>query len=122
MALQNVIVAIFYETFVSFWNQRCFNEIEELKILRKLWVGSVHQALLARMREAVAAATNCDIETNFKSEAIASIKSFYQNRLRLSPQQVAALLPLEGKMDREACKRTESVSYTHLTLPTTPYV
>ncbi len=49
-ALQSHIVDIYSEIFLALLHQKCYNEVEELKILRKYWVGQVHPVLLNRIR------------------------------------------------------------------------
>jgi hypothetical protein len=44
------IVDIFCDIFYFLNLQKCSKDLEELKILRKFWVGTIHPALLRQMK------------------------------------------------------------------------
>jgi hypothetical protein len=46
-------------------------------MLRKLWVLHVHPNVLAKIRQSILVATNCDVDGGFKPEAIKMIKNIY---------------------------------------------
>lgn len=47
---QTVIVDLYSLIFISLWTQRCFSELEQIKILRKFWVGTLHPIILQQMK------------------------------------------------------------------------
>lgn len=84
--LQIVIVDLYCLIFISLWTQRCLSELEQLKILRKYWVGSIHPLLLQQMKDNIFLRTNIDIDSGFKPEAVSSIREYYESRLRMTPE------------------------------------
>ena len=65
-AVAHSIVAIFCDTFQFLYLQRCFKDLEELKILRKFWVGKLHPVFLSQMKENVWSQTKIDIDAGIK--------------------------------------------------------
>ena len=65
--------------------QKCSTEIEELKILRKFWVGKLHPYCLAQIKELILQRTGIDIDCGFKQETINGIRAYYSTKLNMGP-------------------------------------
>jgi hypothetical protein len=76
-ALAASIVDIFCEVFHFLHLQKCSKDIEELKILRKFWVGTIHPLLLRQMKEILLSKVNLDVDQGIKPEMVARIKAHY---------------------------------------------
>jgi hypothetical protein len=83
-AIQNAIVDIYSELFVFLLQQKCSTEIEELKILRKYWVGKLHPYYLNQIKEILLQRTSIDIDCGFKPETINRIRQYYTSKLNMS--------------------------------------
>ena len=92
-AIHNNIIDIYSDLFLFLLMQRCSTEIEELKILRKFWVGKVHPYCLGQMKENIQQRASVDIDCGFKQEMINRIKTYYCTKLNLSSEEVALHLP-----------------------------
>lgn len=82
--IQNAIVEIYSELFVFLLQQKCSTEIEELKILRKYWVGKLHPYYLNQIKEILLQRTSIDIDRGFKQETINRIRQYYSSKLNMS--------------------------------------
>lgn len=91
--LQTVIVDVYCLIFISLWTQRCLSELEQVKILRKFWLGTIHPLLLQQMKDNIYHRTGIDIDKGFKTETISSIKDYYLNRLKMTPEEIEYHLP-----------------------------
>lgn len=96
-AIHGAIVDIYSEMFGFLLQQKCSTEIEELKILRKYWVGRLHPYYLNQMKEAVLQRTSIDIDYGFKQETINRIRQYYSSKLNLSSEEMAQHLPSQRK-------------------------
>lgn len=92
-AIHTTLVDIYTDLFTFLLAQKCQSEIMKLKILRKYWVGQLHPNLLIQIKDTVWRKCNVDIDSGFKIETINQIKNYYENKLKLSPQETISLLP-----------------------------
>jgi hypothetical protein len=83
-AIQNSIIDIYNELFLYLLQQKCSTEIEELKILRKYWVGKLHPYYLNQIKEIILQRTSIDIDCGFKLETINRIRQHYSSKLNMN--------------------------------------
>lgn len=84
-AIHSHIVEIYSDTFYFLFVQKCNKDLEELKILRKYWVGLIHPYQLTKMKETVLSKASVDIDTGIKPDTVAKIKQHYLTRLNMTP-------------------------------------
>ena len=75
--IQSYLVELYCETFKFLLEQRAFNELDEMKLLRKMWLKSIHPRLLIEIKEIVQMNFNIDLDKGFKPRDISLIKSHY---------------------------------------------
>lgn len=65
--LQSGIIELYVEVFIALLLQKCYNEIEEIKLIRKFWLGIVHPTFLSRIREIIMVRVGVDVDMGFKN-------------------------------------------------------
>ncbi len=93
-AIHQTIVGIYSDLFSFMHQQKCSGAMEELKILRKFWVGKLHPHCLVQMKEIILQRTGLDIDTGFKPEMINRIRDYYTSKLNMNAEEVAYHLPV----------------------------
>lgn len=63
--LENILIDMYTMVFVSFWQRGLNSSLEELKILRKIWLGTVSLAVLQAIRQRVMETVGIDVEVGF---------------------------------------------------------
>ncbi len=83
-AIHNSIVDIYCQVFLFLFLQKCNKDLQQLKILRKYWVGIIHPYCLAQMKEIIFVKANVDIDTGIKPDTLAKIKNHYATKLNMT--------------------------------------
>jgi hypothetical protein len=93
-AIHTSIVDIYCEVFLFLHLQKCSRDLEELKILRKYWLGNIHPYCLSQMKDILLSKTNIDIDNGIKPEMLSKIKHHYATKLNMTPEEIALHFPL----------------------------
>lgn len=97
--------------FVTFWQRGFHSSIEELKILRKLWLGTVNFSVLHNIRLRIMETIGVDIEAGFRRETIDKIDRYYRSVLNMDDWQVRQHLPTVTQGELEARYTYEAPPY-----------
>jgi len=85
-AIHAHIAEIYSEIFHFMFTQKCNKDLEELKILRKYWLGLIHPHNLTQMKETILKNSSIDIDAGIKPETVLKIKQHYATKLNMSPE------------------------------------
>jgi len=91
-ALHNHLPEIYCELFRHLLWQRNYAGLDELKVMRKYWVGKLNKDLYRQLHQLVMRYFQVDIE-RIPESAVSDLKKFYIERLHMSYHDVYLQLP-----------------------------
>lgn len=99
--LENILIDMYTMVFVSFWHRGLNSSVEELKILRKLWLGTVNFAVLQAIRQRLIEHLGLDVEVGFTRDTIDSLEHYYRSVLKMDDWSVRNHLPAMTQKELE---------------------
>lgn len=91
-ALHNYLPEIYCELLRHLLWQRNYAGLDELKVMRKYWVGKLNKDLYRQLHQLVMRYFQVDIES-IPEDAVSDLKKFYIERLHMSYHDVYLQLP-----------------------------
>lgn len=90
---EGMLIDLYVLVFVSFWQRGFHSSVEDLKILRKLWLGTVSAAVLQALRQRLMELLATDVEVGFSRAQIDTIERYYRTHLKMNDWDVRQHLP-----------------------------
>ena len=102
--------------------QKCNKDLEELKILRKYWLGLVHPYNIAQMKEIIFNKAGIDIDSGIKPDSVTKIKQHYATKLNMTPEEINLQFPSPRPVeDPRFNNRRYNLEVTNVYTPNYPF-
>lgn len=98
---ETMLIDLYVLVFVSFWQRGFHSEVDKLKILRKLWLGTVGGMVLQALRQRLLEILATDVEVGFSRLQIDNIERYYRAQLKMNDWQVRQHLPTMTQKEME---------------------
>lgn len=108
---ESILIDLYVLVFVSFWQRGFHSSVEELKILRKMWLGTVSAAVLQTLRQRLMELLTTDVEVGFSRMQIDTIERYYRSQLKMTEWQVRQHLPTMTQKEMEDRYTQDSIRY-----------
>ena len=95
--LQHCLADIYTECLGFIAHQKSTADLEELKLMRKYWVGRVHPMLLWQIKQKAMASVGIDVDAGIRVERVKQLREYYA-RLGLSGEEIR--YHLDGNVGR----------------------
>jgi hypothetical protein len=81
--VEEYLADVYVDVFVNVYNNRLVDCVHTMKLLRKLWMGTLYNDSIEKMRIGVYAATGMDIDCGFDKKSIEVVRNHYAQRLSM---------------------------------------